>query len=151
MSKQSDTQLGIPTPSSTTLPDEIDLPGHILIAEDSRAIQGVIVSLMQRLPGVKTVSVGNGQLAVERASDAQEQGQPFDLILMDMQMPVMNGYEATRRLRELGYTGPIVALTAHAEAKDRQKCLDAGCDDHATKPIDRQKLLATVEQWVGRD
>ena len=92
----------------------------------------------------------NGQLALEVALKAVDAGHPFDLILMDMNMPVMDGYGATERLRSLGYRGPIIALTAHAMKEDRQKCLDSGCSDYVVKPIDRERLLSVVAEHASR-
>ena len=99
-------------------------------------------------PGSHVTIAENGQVACEKALAPMAEGKPFDLVLMDMQMPVMEGYEATRRLRDAGYKGPIIALTAHAAPEDRQKCLEAGCDHYVTKPIHRDHLLANVVQWI---
>lgn len=98
-----------------------------------------------------TVEVADtGRAALEMALSARQAGTSFDVVLMDVQMPEMDGYEATRRLRAAGFAGPIIALTAHALPEDRQRCLDAGCDDYAAKPINRRQLLETVARHTSR-
>lgn len=120
---------------------------RLLLAEDGIDNQRLI-SFLLRKAGATVDIVENGQLAAEMAQAASDENHPYDVVLMDMQMPVMDGYTATRKLRSERYTHPIIALTAHAMAEDRQKCLDAGCDEYTTKPIDRAKLVEVISQFT---
>ena len=99
---------------------------------------------MLRRVGVQVTTAENGQVGAELAMK-----HPFDLILMDMQMPVMDGYTATALLRQQGITMPIIALTAHAMKGDEDKCLAAGCSGYVTKPIDADALVETVAEMLA--
>lgn len=121
---------------------------RVLLAEDGEDNQRLLRHVLERA-GAFVHIAQNGAEAVEAALGASQSPQPFDLILMDIQMPIVDGCTATRRLRAEGYTGPIVALTAHAMAGDRERCLRCGCDDYTTKPIDRKDLLARCAKWAS--
>ena len=114
----------------------------ILLAEDSIDIQKLLRTVLGNV-GAEVEVVENGRLAMERAESGI-----FDVVLMDMNMPEMDGYEATTRLRDRGYRRPILALTANAMSGDCEHCLAAGCDAHLAKPIDRKQLIETVAQFL---
>ncbi|MHB1034287.1 MAG: response regulator [Pirellulales bacterium] len=120
---------------------------HILLAEDDQDHQR-LYSMLLRRAGSRVTVVKNGQVAVELVQTAGDGKVPFDVILMDMRMPVLNGYDATRQLRQAGFAGPIIALTAYAISTDRDKCLAAGCDEYASKPVDGKDLLSLVARYA---
>ena len=128
---------------------EPSLHGRLLLAEDDPNIQRIICLLLRKAGQEVDVAV-NGLSACQMAEQSEAEGKPYDLILMDIQMPKLDGYQATGRLRERGWQGPIVALTAHAMVGDREKCLAAGCDDYLAKPVLMSGLREVLERYLGQ-
>ncbi len=134
------------TPAVATPAVEALAGVRVLLAEDGQDNQRLIQAVLRRA-GADVTVVGDGRQAVDAL---RREGATFDLVLMDMQMPVLDGYHATRLLRGLGCAVPILALTANAMVGDRERCLDAGCDEFVTKPIDRARLVAVSRTLAGR-
>jgi two-component system sensor histidine kinase/response regulator len=125
-------------------PLEREFDARALLAEDNEANQMVASEILSRL-GIELEIAGNGREAVEMVQAAPDR---YAAVLMDMQMPEMDGLTATRALREHGYTLPILAMTANAMKADLDACLAAGMNDHITKPIERKALVQTLRRWL---
>ncbi|GAA4880088.1 response regulator [Ferrimonas pelagia] len=115
---------------------------HLLLVEDTRANQ-VVAKLVLEKAGFTVELAGNGAEAVRCVEE-----QAFSLILMDCRMPVMDGFECTEQLRQMGYSGPILALTATTTEEDLRHCRDVGMDDVLVKPFQKRALLAKIDQWL---
>ncbi|ORE09111.1 hypothetical protein BCV72DRAFT_287971 [Rhizopus microsporus var. microsporus] len=137
-----ESHVALPSDASKTVPLEV------LLAEDNDVNQKLAVRILEKFGHHVTV-VANGKLAVEAYEN-----QYFDLILMDVQMPVMGGFEATQKIREIEKASntnrhiPIIALTAHAMIGDREKCLEAGMDEYVTKPLRFPELIAAIKKFA---
>jgi PAS domain S-box-containing protein len=126
-------------------PSKFRIEARVLVAEDGPDNSRLIRFILEKA-GAEVTTVENGRRAVEEALAAWRRGRPFDVILMDLQMPEVDGFEATRTLRQEGYPHRILALSASTHVGDRQKCLEAGCNGFASKPIRRAALLELVAQ-----
>ena len=118
------------------------------MAEDNDANRQLIGLRLSRA-GAQVVAVRNGKEALERIHDEAQRGLPIDAVIMDMEMPVVDGYEAVRRLRLSGFTAPVVAVTAYAMNKDRDECLALGCDDHFSKPIEWDRFFLKLSELLA--
>jgi CheY-like chemotaxis protein len=134
----------VPSPEST----KPHRRGRLLVVEDAKCTQQILCSMIHKM-GMEAKVAGNGQIACEMAEESKAEGKPYDLVLMDIRMPVMNGYEATRWLRSQGWLVPIVAVTAYNTNEDREKCMEAGCDDYLSKPVHETALRNVVARYLG--
>lgn len=142
-----DVEAPIDTSTSAQL---LNLKGHILITDDLPDIRFLIGHLISSFGGIVSYAA-NGEEAIALVNEKAAQGEPFDLLIMDSQMPVMDGLTATRLLREQGFTTPILALTAATLRGEREQCLAAGCDDYLGKPIESTTLLNRVQHLLARE
>ena len=118
---------------------------RILLVEDNEMNRDMLSRRLKKR-GFEVVMAVDGQQGVDMA-----RADPPDLILLDMSLPVIDGWEAARQLKADGTTSkvPIIALTAHAMAGDREKAISAGCDDYDTKPVELARLIEKIETWLG--
>ena len=120
---------------------------QILICEDSPAIAEILKCLLERA-GAEVKHCDNGLAGLQHVQKMLGENQSPDLLIMDMQMPVMDGFEATQGIRECGFCGPIIALTAFSTSEDKDICIAAGCDHYISKPINAETFLPEVLNWI---
>jgi len=123
------------------------LRGRVLVAEDGAANQHLLRSMLVKA-GLEVDLAVDGRQTLQCVVQAAAEDRPYDILVMDIQMPGINGFEAVGRLRTFGWDGPIIAVTALAMADDRRRCLESGCDDYFPKPVDRPALMARIKQYL---
>lgn len=140
--------------SNTSQQPQQPAKGRVLIVDDN-SDNREIISYYLKKAGYEVSTELDGYLALKSVCGGTLEGcsiypPPFDLVLMDMQMPRLDGYDTVRTLRSHGCRTPIIAVTAHTLTGDREKCLAAGCDDYLGKPIDREKLTAACAALIAK-
>ena len=143
-SEQDRRQLGIETDDDT-----IRLDGIRILVVDDNPDNRAIITLMLEECGAVADEAENGKLGMDTVLEARQSGTPYHLVLMDMMMPVMDGYTAVKSLRDEKVDTPIIALTAFAMEGDRQRCINAGCDGYAAKPIVPKQFFGAIKQQLG--
>jgi CheY-like chemotaxis protein/anti-sigma regulatory factor (Ser/Thr protein kinase) len=127
-----------------------ELSGRCVLVIDDRRDIRFIAEHMLRDAGAEVETAADGPEGIEKAKTRVAESIPYDCIITDIQMPLMDGYETTRNLRDMGYTGPVLALTANTMAEDRDECFAAGCDFFLSKPIDRLQLVQTIVELIAK-
>jgi two-component system, sensor histidine kinase and response regulator len=125
------------------------ITGRVLVAEDAHCSQMIVAAILEKM-NLEVDLADNGRIACDMAIQSQAAGTPYDLIFMDMQMPKMNGKQATEWLRGNGWQNAIIALSAHSSDKDHEEFLETGCDDSLAKPVSEASLKNIILQYLKR-
>ncbi len=137
-------------PTSSVAETSYELACHILIVDDRRDIRFLSRRILTEA-GATVAEAEDGEVALKTVTKAMTDGEQLDLIILDMQMPKLDGYETAKQLRKLGFQGPIIALTADAMQGDMTRCIDCGCNNYLSKPIDKSVMLQMVSSYMKAD